>query len=254
MSESTAYRLVYWPGIPGRGEFVRLAFEYAGIAYDDPCQVKAVKENMRNPDKSGFPPHFAPPMLQLPSGQIISQTANILNYLAPKLALDGAKGLAGDEAEVRRAHVNQLVLTVLDLNDEAHDVHHPLGGSLYYEHQIPEAKRRATEDFRPQRLPTCLEYFASVLNSNKEGGSSGYLIGSETTTADLALFHVLTGLEFAFPRRMAKLKSSAKYAPVFKLKDRVEGSENIAKYLASSRRTCFSNGIFRHYPELDAEE
>ena len=29
------YELLYWPGIPGRGEFVRLAFEAAGVSYKD---------------------------------------------------------------------------------------------------------------------------------------------------------------------------------------------------------------------------
>src|SRR3546814_6015121 len=29
------YRLYYWPGIQGRGEFVRLALEEAGVAYVD---------------------------------------------------------------------------------------------------------------------------------------------------------------------------------------------------------------------------
>ena len=29
------YELLYWPGIQGRGEFVRLAFEDAGVPYDD---------------------------------------------------------------------------------------------------------------------------------------------------------------------------------------------------------------------------
>ncbi|MBV9518973.1 MAG: glutathione S-transferase, partial [Hyphomicrobiales bacterium] len=29
------YELYYWPSIQGRGEFVRLALEEAGAAYDD---------------------------------------------------------------------------------------------------------------------------------------------------------------------------------------------------------------------------
>jgi hypothetical protein len=29
------YELLYWPGIPGRGEFIRLAFEAAGVSYTD---------------------------------------------------------------------------------------------------------------------------------------------------------------------------------------------------------------------------
>jgi hypothetical protein len=29
------YELLYWPSIPGRGEFIRLAFEAAGVSYKD---------------------------------------------------------------------------------------------------------------------------------------------------------------------------------------------------------------------------
>ena len=29
------YELLYWPGMPGRGEFIRLAFEAAGVSYKD---------------------------------------------------------------------------------------------------------------------------------------------------------------------------------------------------------------------------
>ncbi|KAG9026663.1 hypothetical protein FRB95_008633 [Tulasnella sp. JGI-2019a] len=251
-SSQERYRLIYWDGIPGRGEFARLAFEYAGHPYENVTDTKIVIGNMRNVSKTGFPPHFAPPMLQLPSGQMISQTANILYYLALKLDLAGTKGLSDDEAEIRRAHVNQLVLTALDINDEGHDTHHPIAAGQYYEDQMPEAKRRA-EAARTERFPKFLVYFNSVLESNEEG-SSVYLIGKQTTTADLTLFHVLTGMEHAFPKRMSVLKKDSKYALVFKLKERVESSENIAKYLASGRRIPFGKGIWRHYPELDDDE
>jgi glutathione S-transferase len=33
MSNSGQYTLHYWGGIPGRGEFMRLAFEHAGVPY-----------------------------------------------------------------------------------------------------------------------------------------------------------------------------------------------------------------------------
>lgn len=31
------YELIYLPGLPGRGEFIRLAFEAAGVSYKDPA-------------------------------------------------------------------------------------------------------------------------------------------------------------------------------------------------------------------------
>jgi len=37
------YQLYYWPGIQGRGEFVRLALEDAGAAYDDVARGKGGK-------------------------------------------------------------------------------------------------------------------------------------------------------------------------------------------------------------------
>lgn len=39
------YELLYWPGIPGRGEFIRLAFEAAGVSYKD----------VANEEKDGAP-------------------------------------------------------------------------------------------------------------------------------------------------------------------------------------------------------
>ncbi|CCP12940.1 glutathione S-transferase [Stenotrophomonas maltophilia SKK35] len=55
-----------------------------------------------------------------------------------------------------------------------------------------------------------------------------------------------------FPRRMQAL---APNLPLLRaLQERVAKRPNIAAYLASERRLAFNtNGIFRHYPELDAE-
>jgi glutathione S-transferase len=106
-----------WPGIPGRGEHVRLAFEYAGIPYaevNDPSKMMSAITDQKN---SGHPPHFAPPALKLPSGRVISQTPAILNHIAPKFGLAGKT--EGEDEEEIRSTVNQLVLVALDLNNEA---------------------------------------------------------------------------------------------------------------------------------------
>lgn len=112
-----------WPGIPGRGEFIRLAFEYSGGSYTAHDNVKTLYSIIGDPDKVGGCPHFAPPALELPSGRFLSQTPAILNHIAPKLGLDGTKGIEDEEEkEEVRSLVNQLVLTALDLNNEVcHD-------------------------------------------------------------------------------------------------------------------------------------
>ncbi|MNC81609.1 hypothetical protein D3C75_1347900 [compost metagenome] len=55
-----------------------------------------------------------------------------------------------------------------------------------------------------------------------------------------------------FTRRMQALWPTL---PLLRaLKDRVEQRPGIAVYLASERRLPFNtNGIFRHYPELDSD-
>lgn len=192
---------------------------------------------------TSHPPLFAPPILEV-NGAFISQTSNILNYLAPILGLDGTGGLADPEQiTLRRAHVNQLVLTALDLNNEVHDTHHPVATGLYFEDQVGEAKRKA-QDVRTNRIPKYLGHFALAIESNVEGEGK-HLIGSKTTTADLVLYHLVDGMLYAFPKRMATLKADEKYRKVFDLHDAVAADEKIAAYLNSKRREAYGKGIFR---------
>ena len=76
------------------------------------------------------------------------------------------------------------------------------------------------------------------------------LVGARLTYADLSLFQVIAGLDYAFPRAMARqMKRHPKLAA---LSERVAARPRIKAYLASERRIPFNeDGIFRHYPELD---
>jgi glutathione S-transferase len=237
------YELYYWAGIQGRGEFVRLALEEAAAEYVDVArEVGGEGAMMRLLDGEEVErPPFAPPYLK--AGRLlIGQTANILFYLGSRHALVPV-------SEAGRLWAHQLQLTIADLVDEAHDTHHPIAASLYYEDQRPEAKRR-TADFLKSRVPKYLGYFERVLAHNKARG--GHLIGSKLSYPDLSLFQVVAGLRYAFPQGIARLE--AKYPRVVGLHDAVAGRPRIAGYLASNRRIAFNqHGIFRHYPELDAE-
>ncbi|KAL6244351.1 hypothetical protein RBB50_008593 [Rhinocladiella similis] len=248
------YRLIYWPGIPGRGEHVRLAFEATGTPYvdvtnktDEGVQAIFAQIDTKNHGDAHNPPPLAPPVLE--HGDLrISQTSNILLYLGSQL------GLAPSAEHDLNGyyHVNALALTALDgLSNEPHDVHHPIASSLYYEDQKDEALRKA-KDYREIRLPKFLEYFNRVLSSPVSGGGE-YLYGNKLTYADLVLFQTLDGVSFAFPKRVAKLNEGAKYDKVFTLYERVKGLDKIKAYLESDRRLKYSQGIYRHYPELDDE-
>jgi len=237
------YELYYWAGIQGRGEFVRLALEEAAADYVDVAREpggEGVMLRLLDGEEVERPP-FAPPYLK--AGRlVIAQTANILHYLGPRHDLVPA-------SEAGRLWAHQLQLTIADLVDEVHDTHHPIASSLYYEDQRPEAKRR-TGDFLKSRIPKYLGYFEKILERNKARG--GHLIGARLSYPDLSLFQVVAGLRYAFPQGTARLE--AKYPRVVALHDAVAGRPRIAGYLASNRRIAFNqHGIFRHYPELDAE-
>lgn len=225
------YRLYYWPEIPGRGEFIRLALEYAGADYVDVLR--------RGGDPS-FPRKFTPfAMPYLVAGRfVVSQTANILQFLGPRL------GLAPKD-EAGRLWAHQLQLTIADWLTEVHDTHHPISSGLYYEEQKKEAKRRAA-DFLAARLPKYLDYFEGVLRDAK----GPWLLGRRLTAPDLSLFQMLAGLGYAFPQSMARLEGH--YPRIVAVHQRVAAHPRLAAYFGSTRRIPFNRqGIFRHYPELD---
>ena len=231
------YELYYWPGIQGRGEYVRLALEEAGADYTDVARgdrgMGAMMKMMEA--RSGTPP-FAPPFLK--AGKlVIGQTANILLYLGHR------HGLA-PKTEAGRLWVHQLQLTVTDLVTEIHDTHHPLGPSLYYEDQKAPAKKR-TDEFWDERVPKYLGYFEGLLK-----GRGGWLTGRRLTYIDLSLFQIVDGFRYAFPKRMKDFESEI--PGLVDLHDRVAARPNIKAYLASERRIAFNDqGIFRYYKELD---
>ena len=238
------YELYYWPEIPGRGEFVRLVLEEAGVPWVDVGRlpreqgggVEAVVAYWAG--RSEGHPVFAPPVLK--QGELVlAQTAAICHLLGRR------HGLAPDD-EVGCAHALELQLTIADLVDEVHDTHHPISAALYYEDQKPAAKRRAAH-FVGERLPRYLGYFERVLRQN----AGEVLVGARLSHADLSMFQALEGLAYAVPRAFAR--ASAATPGVLALRERVRARPRIAAYLASDRRMPFNQeGIFRCYPELDA--
>ena len=231
-----SYDLWYWPDIPGRGEFVRLALEAGGIPYRDLARERGADALMQDMASSGDAPPFAPPYLV--AGELrIAQTANILLFLGETHGLAPAD-MAG------KLWVNQLQLTIADIVEEAHNVHHSVSSALYYEDQEDEAARGA-ESFRADRIPKYLGYFERALAAR-----GAWLAGARWTYADLSLFQLVEGLRFAFPLRTASVIRDC--PRVAALHEAVATLPELRDYLSSARRVPFGEGIFRHYPELDA--
>lgn len=199
------YSLIYWPAIPGRGEFVRLLFEETGTPYSDVAKSSpqdAVSQILElnaavDPISSGSNPSVnAPPVIRHGSF-VISQTPAILLYLAPRL------GLSPPPTELAYHHLNAIALTLLDgFVAEMHDTHHPTDVSLTYEEQKPEALKRA-KAYREKRIPKFLGYVQRVLDS-KASGDGPWLYGDSLTYVDLVLFQV-RWIPWPVPLELARL-------------------------------------------------
>jgi len=241
MTTAAAYELYYWPTIQGRGEPIRLAFEETGTPYVDVARkpeadgggTPAIMRFIKGEEQGLIP--LAPPFLK--HGElVIAQTANILQYLAPRLGLV-------PEDQASRLRANQLMLTIMDMIFETHDVHHPLAPGLYYDDQKDESLRTAPLFLR-ERLPKFLGYFERLL------ARDGHLVSPALSYVDLAAFQLIEGLRYAFPKTMFAFEPRVPLLSA--LHAQVAGRPRVAAYLKSPRRVRFNErGIFRNYPELD---
>ncbi|KAK4053822.1 hypothetical protein OIV83_001478 [Microbotryomycetes sp. JL201] len=235
------YSLHYHAGLPGRAEFIRLVFEATGVQFTDGPQVDGqqnitqyVNGTFENKSKNPLP--FAVPVLKH-GNLVISHVSNIILYLAtrlPPIDLDGA-GVAEGEPEqlsIRTFHWMGQLLTILDLNNEVHETHHPIDVAKYYEEQKDEAKKRA-EAFRLRRIPKFLGNFEKNIALHDTG-----FLGPKVSPADLALFHMVEGLFYAFPKCMEKIQGD--YPRVIKLRDTIKKSKRIQAYIESGRRIPFN--------------
>ena len=238
------YELYYQPSIQGRGEFIRLPLEDAGADYVDVARDPdfgrpGIMKFMEDPSLDH--PPYAPPFLK--AGKLlISQTANILQFLGPRLGLV-------PKSEAARLWAHQLQLTIADWLYETGQTHHPIANVLYYEEQTTEAKKRAGH-FRTIRIPKFLDYFERILKRNKK--ADVFIFGKKLSYVDLSLFQMIEGSRYAFPHTMVKLEPQC--PRLIAVHDRVMARPRITAYLSSPRRLSFNElGIFRHYAELEEE-
>lgn len=181
---------------------------------------------------------FAPPYLDTGT-QAIAQVANILLWLGDTHDL-------APKDPATRYWLHELQLTVTDFVAEVHQVHHPVGTGLYYEDQKAEAARLAQE-FREARMPKFLGWFERATQAR--GGD--WIAGDQWSTIDTSIFQLVEGLRYMFPLRMGSIEKD--YPGLIRVRDQVAALPGIHDYLHSDRRIGFNTqGIFRHYPELDA--
>eukprot|EP00808_Paulinella_micropora_P023148 g62516.t1 len=245
------WELYYWPGLPGRGEYIRLVLEAGSMDYVDVARLPAEKGGGPGAiaaflshvgKKETNPPIFAPPFIKR-GDLVLSQTQNICLFLAQQC------GLAPKQPEAMfRAH--SIAMTIQDFVSEIHDTHHPIDVTKYYEEQKTEAIARSAA-FCRHRMSKFLNYLERVVKANqKVHAGSKFMMGDALSYLDLATFQTLEGLSYAFPKSFAQ--ASANTPLLQALRQAVAAHGKVAAYLKSPRRMAFNQtGIFRRYPELD---
>jgi len=239
------YTLIYWPFLPGRGEFARFILEDAGVEYIDRARLpesdgggKAAVLHFYKGEAEGMPV-AAPPIL-LHGDLVLAQTGAICHYLGSTLRL-----LPNSEAGAWNAL--QVTMTVTDIVSEVHDTHHPVASYMTYEDQKDAAIPR-TRMFLETRLPKFLGYLERVQNAH--GGP--WLLGERLTYVDLTVTHLLRGLEYAFPNNYRRVIADTPRLAA--IREAALARPNLAAYVASDRCMAFNeHGIFRRYPELDLD-
>lgn len=147
-----SYRLFYWPGFPGRGEFLRLLFAETNTAYEDVYAGMTFDEASaacyNNPNRFAVPAIENLDHIDPDTGKplVLSQTAVIIQYLASRCA--GGRLLP--ESDTRQLRAAVLMSDVVDVMEEGCKAWHALNYNGGYTEQVRrEIEFRASE--RPKR-------------------------------------------------------------------------------------------------------
>ena len=180
------WKLIYWPGFSGRGDFVRLMFEEAGVPYEDVGNTEGVEAVLRYyQGKHGGYPVLAPPIIENDDGFLMCSTPAILLYLGKLFNM--CPSTLEDEARAMQVHTLHFFITeslkliskclclcfqllfqingvVADYLDEGHDAFHPVDKHGTHDSQKEESIV-AIKKFCEIRLPKYANYFNTALVS-----------------------------------------------------------------------------------------
>ena len=234
------YELYYWPGIQGRGEFVRLALEEAGADYVDVARgrgpgrgVEAMTALMR---ERPFAP-FAPPFVR--DGEVV------VSHVAKSSA-----GSARNSASRRRTSAPP-VRPGTPTDDHGLRRRSPRHPPSHLDRPLlrgPEGGGQGARNaFLDHRVPKYLGYFERALADQPAGPA--HAVGDGLTTVDLSLFQIWAGMRYAFPHAFAGANALSELAALVS----AVASAPTSPAISPPNGGCLSNeqGIFRRDPELD---
>ncbi|KAG2423229.1 hypothetical protein HXX76_015486 [Chlamydomonas incerta] len=221
-AEQQPWELWYWPGIKGRGEYVRLVFEEAGVPYKDMGQsagFAGIMEFVWKGGNAGFPIR-APPAVRR-GDFTLSGTPVVMAYLGRQFGLMPADPEAA-------AHVEQLLAVVTDGVGEGRLAFHPKDHYASHKTQVAESVPYIKQ-YGEQRLPKYLAYWEEVLSKNPT--RSGFLVGADISVADLAVYQFMAAAQQHYRQWYDAVEAPAAKAH----QARIAARPRLAAYLASDR-------------------
>mmetsp|Transcript_6318 Transcript_6318/g.10575 ORF Transcript_6318/g.10575 Transcript_6318/m.10575 type:complete len:270 (+) Transcript_6318:55-864(+) len=229
----------------GRGEFVRLMFEVAGVSYIDhgvlPDGGKTVFElskSSKEPGQTSVFPIFAPPIIRK-GNFVLSQTPAIMKFLGQELGL-----YPTTKEDI--AHADSLGAFVTDFIAEGRLVFHArCFTESYYSQADTDIVKTNVAWYKEKRLPQFMNYLEVVWKFNNRPDdtkfSSGFFVGDRLTYVDIAVFHTLCAAASQFPEEYAAITSATSgSAPSLEpFRQKIAAIPALAAYLASPRRGLF---------------
>ncbi|KXZ42755.1 hypothetical protein GPECTOR_120g422 [Gonium pectorale] len=221
---SNAGSLALPSGIKGRGEYVRLVFEEAGVPYTDvgvTGGMVSIIDFCWKGGNTGFPVR-APPAIRR-GDFVLCGTPVVQAYLGREFGLMPADPRAA-------AHVEQVLAVVTDGVAEGRLAFHPKDFYASHKTQVEESKPYVKQ-YGEQRLPKYMQHWEDILRKNEADGEQGFLIGNSLTVADLAVYHYMAAAQQHY-----RAYFDAVEAPLAKAHQaRIAARPRIAAYLSSGR-------------------
>ena len=229
-SKEAEFRLYYWPGFPGRGEFMRLLFPETQMPYVDVFEGKTKEEAVKMGYGKGKK-HFAFPVLE--HGDIyVSHSRVICRYLGKKF--DG--GRLYPKSEKDRLQAEMIMGAVDGVVEEGLRTWHAINtNASYYEQK--EATQPFIEYYKTKRLPKWLDFFETLLKENFKKTGKLLFVGDELSWVDICVFHAIDGNLFESPEEFEK--EPTEY--VKKFHNAIWERPNIKALPNSDKRTKFTH-------------
>ncbi|XP_050315263.1 glutathione S-transferase-like [Anthonomus grandis grandis] len=198
-----SYKLTYFD-IPGIAQHIRYILSYANQPFED------VRLNSKEwPKLKENYPYGKLPIFEI-DGKVFNQSNAIARYLAKQYGLNGKSDLETLEVEC-------LADTLVDLRNGL--------SAIFYE-KDGEKQRELTRNLLQNLFPTYLKKFEEIAAKS----TSGWLVGSQITWADLFFASSLALFEEKFP---GVLKS---YPALTALVEKVENIPSIKAYLEKHQK------------------